>query len=234
MDAQKGQMMHAEAFVGIWDAICRSQVVIEFDLDGTVLWANEQFLAVMGYRADAVIGAHHRIFCTEDDVRSGAYVEFWRKLGRGAFDGGLYRRKRSDGGDVWLQATYNPILEADGKPRKIVKIATDLTKQVMLEREVAQRHTQEQRFTSELEQQKDVLQDAMTQLSGIVAAIGSIASQTRLLALNAAIEAARAGEAGRGFAVVANEVKKLADDTRTATDRARTMLADRDHRQRAA
>ncbi len=213
---------------GTWDAICRSQLVIEFDLSGVVLWANDRFLDAMGYRIEQVRGRHHRMFCTVADATAPAYAAFWRQLAAGAYDGGLYRRIGCDGREVWLQATYNPILDGTGRPHKVVKIATDSTRQVVLEREVKRRLDEGRQFQSLLEQQKDTLQVAMNQLSGIVSSIGDIAAQTRLVALNATIEAARAGDAGRGFAVVAGEVKKLADDTRRATEHATTML--RDHR----
>ncbi|WP_316747354.1 PAS domain-containing protein [Sphingomonas sp. A2-49] len=205
-------------------AVDRSQAVVAFAVDGTILDANSNFLALMGYEVDEVVGRHHRIFCTPDHAASAEYAAFWRRLGAGEFDGGLYRRRTRAGADVWLQATYNPVIGADGRPRKILKIASDVTQQVLLERDVAERLTEGQRFQAVLERQASELNDTMEQLGVIVAAIGQIATQTRLLALNAAIEAVRAGEAGRGFAVVAAEVKKLAGDTRQATERAALMM----------
>ncbi|PDH68850.1 MAG: chemotaxis protein [Sphingomonadaceae bacterium MED-G03] len=186
-----------------WDAICRSQAVIEFDPRGIILWANDSFLATMGYALADVEGRHHRIFCEPGYADTPAYADFWRKLGRGEFDAGEYKRVGKGGRAIWLQATYNPVFRADGSVERILKIATDTTPAHQLRME---------------------LRNTVDGLSDIVNSIGLIANQTNLLALNASIEAARAGEAGKGFAVVAAEVKKLAGDTRSATDRARAMV----------
>ena len=218
-------------FEGWVDAIDRSQAVIEFDLEGNVLEANRNFLAAFGYSRDELVGRHHRVLCAAEQVRSPEYAAFWQRLGRGEFDAGRYCRHGRDGCEVWIQATYNPILDADGRPRKIVKIASDVTRQVRLEREVAARLEEGERFQEALKAQKAQLEATMEQLAGIVSTIGKIASQTNLLALNATIEAARAGDAGRGFAVVAQEVKKLASDTRAATERASVMMAANDRDQ---
>lgn len=180
-----------------WEASCRSHAVIEFALDGSILWANEAFLATMGYALPEGRGRHHRMFRTREDAASSANAAFWENLGRGAFDGGLYRRIDRRKRELWLQATCNPILDADGVPRKIVKIATHLTRQVV-----------------------------MVLLSRIVGSIGDISARTRPVALTAAIEAARAAEAGSGFAIIAREVKSLAKDIRAATEQAAAMLRD--------
>lgn len=222
-DVSEGQRRGAE-LEAISEAMDRSQCMIEFALDGTILDANDNFLNAMGYRIEEIVGQHHRIFCDLALAQSQDYAMFWAKLGAGAFDAGIYHRLTRQGRDVWLQATYNPILGLDGRPVKILKIATDVTRQVRLEREVQSRLEEGERFQVELQRGKTHLEGTMEELAAIVSTIGSIASQTKMLALNATIEAARAGEAGRGFAVVASEVKTLAGETQQATERAAGMM----------
>ena len=125
-DVTDAQLQAAE-FEGKMAAIDRAQAVIEFDLHGNILTANENFLSALGYSLDEVRGKHHRIFCEPEHARSPGYRLFWEKLGRGDFDAGLYKRRASDGRQVWIQATYNPILDAEGKPYKVVKFASDVT-----------------------------------------------------------------------------------------------------------
>ncbi|WP_288586442.1 PAS domain-containing methyl-accepting chemotaxis protein [uncultured Methylobacterium sp.] len=108
-------------------AINRSQAVIHFAPDGTILEANPLFLTAMGYDLAEVRGRHHRMFVTEAEAASPAYREFWAGLARGEYHGGEFKRRGKDGGDVWIQATYNPILDATGRTLKIVKYATDIT-----------------------------------------------------------------------------------------------------------
>ena len=203
----------ATEFQGRVDAISRSQAVIEFDLDGNVLAANENFLQTLGYQLDEIKGRHHSMFVEPEYAKSAAYGAFWTKLKQGTFDSGEYRRVGKGGREVWIQASYNPVFDPNGKLYKVVKFASDLTQQVVAAREKEATETRMQ----------EEMKDTLGQMAEIVGTIGKIAEQTNLLALNATIEAARAGEAGKGFAVVAQEVKKLANDTRAATDRAAQM-----------
>jgi len=108
-------------------AIRKSQAVIEFELDGTIRWANDNFLAAMGYGLDEVRGKHHRLFVDPQEADGRAYRDFWAALGRGEFQAGQYRRCGKGGREIWIEATYNPILDPDGKPLKVVKYATDIT-----------------------------------------------------------------------------------------------------------
>ena len=123
------QKNHAVEADGKLRAIDKAQAVIEFSLDGHVLTANKNFLEALGYSLEEIVGKHHRMFCDPSYAASAAYQEFWAKLRRGDFDAGVYRRITKSGGDCWIQATYNPILDAAGKPHKVVKFATDITEQ---------------------------------------------------------------------------------------------------------
>ncbi|VVE30748.1 methyl-accepting chemotaxis protein [Pandoraea cepalis] len=132
-------------FEGKVRAMDLAQAVIEFDLDGTVIAANDNFLTTLGYSLDEIRGKHHRMFCEADYAASPTYRDFWGKLNRGEFDAGRYKRIGRGGREVWIQATYNPILDASGRPYKVVKFATDITQQVELEASVKRRAEDDQR-----------------------------------------------------------------------------------------
>ncbi len=113
--------------VGQLAAISKSQAVIEFELDGTILTANQNFLAALGYTLDEIRGRHHAIFIDEAMRQSHEYKEFWNKLNRGEYVAGEFRRIGKGGREVWIQASYNPIFDNQGKPFKVVKYASDIT-----------------------------------------------------------------------------------------------------------
>ena len=116
-------------FEGQLAAISKSQATIEFGLDGTIQTANENFLTTMGYSLDEIKGRHHGMFVEESFRHSAEYKEFWAKLNRGEYQTGEYKRVGRGGKEVWIQASYNPILDLNGKPFKVVKYATDVTAQ---------------------------------------------------------------------------------------------------------
>ena len=226
-------------------AIERAMAVIEFSLDGRVPRANDNFLQVMGYAAAEVVGNHHRMFCRPAHADSEAYRQFWQALRGGRFMSGLFERVNRRGEPVWLEASYNPVLDADGRIERVVKTASDVTAQVKrhhAERDsaalaraaaadtdsisrqgeatildtVAKMRLISQTVESAV-QQVAALGERTAEISSITNTIKEISDQTNLLALNAAIESARAGESGRGFAVVVDEVRALAERTTRST-----------------
>ncbi len=119
-------------FEGQLAAISKSMAVIEFSLDGRIQTANENFLKTLGYSIDEVRGQHHSMFVPPEERASFEYRAFWDKLGRGEYDAGQYKRVAKGGREIYIQASYNPIFDASGKPFKVVKFASDTTEQMMV------------------------------------------------------------------------------------------------------
>jgi len=115
---------------GQLEALHKALAVIAFSLDGTILSANANFLAAMGYQENEIVGRHHRLFVDPDEARSPDYAAFWAALARGTFQASRYRRFGKGGRTVWIQASYNPILDMNGKPFKVVKFASNVTREV--------------------------------------------------------------------------------------------------------
>ena len=129
-----GQKLKAADSEGQIAAIGKSQAVIEFNMDGTIRSANQNFLDVMGYAIEEIRGKHHSMFVESDERNSTGYKQFWESLNRGQYQAAEYKRIAKGGRDVWIQASYNPILDLNGNPFKIVKYATDITAQAMARR----------------------------------------------------------------------------------------------------
>jgi methyl-accepting chemotaxis protein len=125
------QKLEQANFEGQLAAIGKAQAVIEFGMDGRILGANDNFLRTLGYTIDEIRGQHHSMFADPEYRASAEYRAFWDKLGRGEYDAGQYRRIGRGGREVWIQASYNPIFDMNGKPFKVVKYATDITAGVL-------------------------------------------------------------------------------------------------------
>lgn len=158
-------------FEGQVAAIRKSQAVIEFDLDGNILDANDNFLNALGYRLDEIKGRHHSLFVMPDERESASYRQFWAKLASGQFDEGQYLRIGKGGRKVWIQATYNPILNAMGEPYKVVKYASDITA-VREAQEALQRAVGETRSIVQAAAAKDLTQ--RISISGKTGDIGAL------------------------------------------------------------
>ena len=136
-DITDQKMMNAN-FQGQIEAISKSQAVIEFNMDGTIIFANDNFLSALGYRLNEVKGQHHSLFVDADERNSADYKRFWEKLNLGEFESAEYKRIGKGGKEVWIQASYNPIMDVNGKPFKVVKYATDITARKIAVKEISQ------------------------------------------------------------------------------------------------
>jgi len=125
------QVLQNADFSGQVDAINKAQAVIEFNMDGTIINANNNFLNAVGYQLDEIQGQHHRMFVETEYGKSDEYKNFWASLNRGEFQANEYKRYGKGGKEIWIQATYNPIFDPSGRPFKVVKYATDITDQVL-------------------------------------------------------------------------------------------------------
>ncbi|MEC4087842.1 PAS domain S-box protein [Pseudoalteromonas rubra] len=222
-------------------AIHKSQAVIEFEMDGTILWANDLFLATMGYTLDEVKGQHHRMFATPEQAQSNEYQQFWAQLNRGEFDAGQYMRIAKNGQEIWIQATYNPILDQHGRPVKVVKYATDITAQKQAVQHIKnaifalEQGDLTHRITAELGEDFSVLTQAMNglfdKLSELVQTINNGAAQVFDIArqiasnneeLNSRVEsqAASLEETAATMEQLTATVKNNAISATTASERA--------------
>jgi methyl-accepting chemotaxis protein len=166
------------------EAISRVQAVIAFNLDGTIIEANENFLTTVGYRLDEIVGQHHSMFCDPDYARSSEYAQFWKRLRAGQFEAAEFQRFGKNGKEVWIQASYNPVLDAAGRVVKVVKFATDITERKRAEGIIAELTSSlarmakgdlggriDHQFTGQYEQLRQAFNSSLEQLEDIVSGL---------------------------------------------------------------
>ena len=221
---QKLQRANAE---GQLEAISRAQAVIEFNLDGTIITANENFLQTLGYRLDEIKGQHHRMFVDPTYARSQEYAAFWTELATGKFQQAEYKRYGKGGKSVWIQASYNPIFDLNGRPYKVVKFATNVNDQKQLLASVSKSATALASAAEELtaashsmsaaaeetSAQANVVSAASEQVSNNVATVATgteeMSASIREIALNAAEASKVAAHAVKVAEVTNDTVGKL-------------------------
>ncbi|MCG5238419.1 PAS domain-containing methyl-accepting chemotaxis protein [Azospirillum doebereinerae] len=209
------QKVKAADFQGQIDAINKSQAVIQFAMDGTILDANGNFLQTLGYSLAEIRGRHHSLFVDPAERESPAYRRFWEALGRGEYQTAEYRRIGKNGRDVWIQATYNPIFDPHGRPVKVVKFATDITAKV---RERLQRSE----IQTEIDTDLGAITTAISTANGQAANAATVSTQ-----ISSNVQAAAAGAEQLSAAIdeIGRRMNEAAQVTVRAVDQANHTAA---------
>ena len=194
-DITEAKLRAADA-AGQLAAIGKAQAVIEFDMDGTIRTANDNFLRTLGYSLDEVRGRHHGMFVDDASRSSGDYREFWAKLQRGEYVVQEFRRIAKGGRDVWIQASYNPIQDLNGKPFKVVKYATDITAQVVMRKRM-----------------EEVLKGVANNAQSLATASGELSAVSQQMSSNAEETASQANAVSAAAEQVSANVQTVASGT---------------------
>ncbi len=194
---------------GQLDAINRSQAVISFNLDGTVISANENFLKTVGYGLSEIQGKHHRMFVENEENGCAAYRQFWEALNRGEFQAAEYKRIGKGGKEIWLQATYNPIFDPSGRVYKVVKFCTDITKQV-------QERMRKAKIQAEIDKDLELIASAIARTTEQV---GNSAHSSASTSSNVQAVAAAASELAASINEISRSVSEAANIANTAVER---------------
>lgn len=199
---------------GQLDAISRTQAVIEFNLDGTVIKANDNFLKTMNYQSKEIVGQHHSMFCDATYTKSNDYRMFWEKLNRGEFQSGEFMRFGRGGAEIWINASYAPILDASGRPYKVVKYATDITNV--------------KRMIKSIEETAGVLASSSNELTATATQMSATSEKTNK---ESVLAAAAAEQVAAGVQTVATNteemvasIKEIARSTSESSEMAKTTL----------
>ena len=192
------------------DALSRSQAMIEFEPDGAIIKANDNFLTTLGYSLDEVRGKHHRMFCDPNYTSTGEYASFWTRLRQGEFFAGRFQRFAKGGREVWILASYNPVLNAQGQVVRVVKLASDITKEVQAE----QNNKKEAQVVGHsVATSTTEMAATIEEISKNVARTATLAQQAESHAQtsNAATDALQ--ESSRAIGKVVGVIQELADQT---------------------
>ncbi|TNE61894.1 MAG: methyl-accepting chemotaxis protein [Alphaproteobacteria bacterium] len=200
------------------NALNKAQAIIEFDLDGTIRTANENFLAAVGYRLDEIKGKHHATFVNAAEKTSARYKAFWQSLARGEFQGGEYQRVAKGGRELWLQATYNPILDMEGRPFKVVKFATDVTELVLARRE-------RERVAAIVDESLEDILNNVSDANHMAGAAASASSQAEAMVQSVAAAAEELHASSHEIASSVASARTAVDQTFTETQSAETSTA---------
>ncbi|HEY6927744.1 MAG TPA: PAS domain-containing methyl-accepting chemotaxis protein, partial [Steroidobacteraceae bacterium] len=216
-------------FRSMLDAIDKVQAVIEFNMDGTVLHANRNFLSALGYSLEEIRGHHHRMFVEESYRQSAEYREFWAKLQRGEYDAAQYKRIGKGGKEVWIQASYNPVMDSKGKPFKVVKYATDITEQVRMRDNMAAVLTgvvkQSQELDSAAGQLSAVSQEMSSNAEETAAQSNTVSAAAEQVSANVQTVAAGTEEMSASIREIARNAAEAAKVARDAVTLATTTNA---------
>ncbi len=208
-------------------ALGKSQAVIEFELDGTIITANENFLKTMGYLLDELRGKHHRIFVGASYAGSADYRAFWDALGRGEYQAGEFKRLAKGGKEIWLQASYNPIIGVDGKPFKVVKFATDISAQKDLLRQFShsaqQLASSSEELTTVSQQMASNAEETATQAGVVSAASEQVTENVQTVAASSEEMTSSITEIARSSSEAAKIAKQAVDVAGSANSKIKEL-----------
>ncbi|MDB5346062.1 MAG: methyl-accepting chemotaxis sensory transducer with Pas/Pac sensor [Schlesneria sp.] len=217
-DVTAAKLKNAD-YQGQLDAINKSQAVIEFNLDGTILKANENFLKTLGYSLDEIQGRHHSLFVDESTRYSHDYKEFWAKLNRGELQAGVFKRVGKGGKEVWIQASYSPILDLNGKPAKLVKYASDVSAQVAMRQNL-------EVILRKVSENSTAMAAASEELSSVSTQMSANAEET---AVQSGVVSAASEEVSKNTQIVATGIEEMSasikEIAKNATDAARVATS---------
>ena len=185
------QKLRSADHMGQINAIHTAQAVIEFNLDGTIRTANDNFQNALGYTLEEIVGKHHSMFVDPQERDSADYKAFWERLGKGEFQSGEYKRFGKGGNEIWIQASYNPIFDMNGKPFKVVKFASDITEMVQ---ERQKRETGLQEINSQLNQIEEVVKSSSERANSATEAVNETSTNVQTVATSAEELSASIGE----------------------------------------